>query len=189
MPACRKIEVSRRQYSPPTMPPIGCEIVPPEYGHEGARVDQRLAGGPLEQGAGSSRDDQLPHVADHHRGQEELRDRHRLHVRHRDLPAGSATVLAARLRHALRALMADGGRDHAVGADGPATAGAMHAGLDVGMPIAVLPGGGRGHRGRLIHGPIVRGGWPNDAQASIGGSASRAASTSAGSKATPIDRG
>ena len=32
MPACRNIELSSRQYSPPTMPPVGCAIVPPEYG-------------------------------------------------------------------------------------------------------------------------------------------------------------
>ena len=62
----------------------------------------------------------------------------RLGVRHRHPPARSLAVLPPRLLHARRALVADGRRDHALGADGSIAPGAVDARGHRGMPVAVL---------------------------------------------------
>ena len=74
-------------------------------------------------------------------------------VRRGDPPSRAPAELAASLVDALGALVPDGGRDHALGADRPAAPGAVHARLDVRVPIAVLGNAGRRRwrEARFVH--------------------------------------
>ena len=105
------------------------------------------------QGAGAAGED-LDHVHRADRHEQDHRGR-RLpaHVRRRDPASGTLAELAPSLVDALRALVPDGRRDHALRADRPATPGAVHARLDVRVAVAELGDAGRRRwrERRLIH--------------------------------------